>query len=92
MAENTKSTFLVTDENPDGWKIEEILTTIQNDILRRTQKLVGDQRPEARTVINNNIEILGLLSNCIERATDSTQVLHRAFGPSVEGKPRIGVL
>lgn len=92
MSESTKTTFLVTEENPDGWKIEDILTAIQNDILRRTQKLIGDHRSEARAVVNNNIEILGLLSSCIERAGESTHLLQRAFGPSVDGKPRIGVL
>ncbi len=86
-----KTTFLVTEENPEGWKIEEILTVIQNDMFRRTQKIVGDNRPEARAVLNNNIEILGLLSKCIDRATESTQILDRSFGPHTEGQPRIGV-
>lgn len=91
MSDNQKTTFLVTEENPDGWKIEDILLTIQNDIFRRTQKIVGDTRTEARVVINNNIEILGLLSRCIEKATESTQILDRSFGPHKDGKPRIGV-
>jgi phosphoglycerate-specific signal transduction histidine kinase len=87
----SKSTFLVTDDNPTGWKIEDILTEIQNDIVRRSQKIVDDARPEARTVLNNNFEILGLLSQCIEKATDSTRLLNRAFGPHKDGEPRIGV-
>lgn len=91
MNGSEKTTFLVTEENPEGWKIEEILMVIQNDMFRRTQKIVGDNRPEARTVLNNNIEILGLLSKCIDRATESTQVLDKAFGPHKEGQPRIGV-
>lgn len=91
MSDSKKTTFLVTDENPDGWKIEDILMTIQTDIFRRTQKIVGDSREEARAVMNNNIEILGMLSRCIEKATESTQILDRSFGPHKEGKPRIGV-
>ena len=91
MSDSEKTTFLVTDENPDGWRIEDILSVIQNDILRRTQKICGDPREEARAVLNNNIEILGLLSQCIERAKDSTKILDRAFGPHKEGTPRIGV-
>ena len=87
----SKSTLLVTEENPQGWKIEDILTEIQNDIVRRSQNIVDDARPEARAVLNNNIEILGLLSRCIERATESTRLLNRAFGPHKEGEPRIGV-
>ena len=87
----SKTTLLVTEENPQGWKIEDILTEIQNDIVRRSQNIVDDARPEARAVLNNNIEILGLLSRCIERATESTRLLNRAFGPHKEGEPRIGV-
>jgi hypothetical protein len=91
MSDNPKTTFLVTDENPDGWKIEDILTVIQNDMFRRTQKIVGDTRDEARAVLNNNIEILGLLSQCIDKAQESTQILDRSFGPHQDGQPRIGV-
>ncbi len=86
-----KTTFLVSDENPDGWNLEDILAEIQNDMIRRTQKIVGDGRTEARAVLNNNIEILGMLSQCIDRATDSTRILDKAFGPHREGEPRIGV-
>lgn len=91
--ENAKSTtFLVTDENPDGWRLEDILTVIQTDIMRRTQKITGDNRPEARAVLKNNIEILRCLSQSIEFAEDSTRILNKSFGPHVEGQPRIGVL
>lgn len=87
----SKTTFLVTDDNPQGWTLEDILLEIQNDIVRRSQKIVDDARPEARIVFNNNVQILGLLSQCIERATDSTKLLNRAFGPHKDGAPRIGV-
>ncbi len=87
----TNTTFLVTDENPEGWKLEDILTEIQNDIVRRSQKIVDDPRPEARIVLSNNVEIMGYLAKCIERAQDSTKLLNRAFGPHKDGKPRIGV-
>jgi len=86
------TTFLVTDENPDGWRLEDILMVIQNDILRRTQKITDDNRPEARAVLNNNIEIMRCLSQSIEHAEDSTRILNKAFGPHVAGQPRIGVL
>ena len=87
----SKTTFLVTEANPKGWTLEDILTEIQNDIVRRSQKIVDDTRPEARAVFNNNIEILGYLSQCIEKAQDSTKLLNHAFGPHKQGEPRIGV-
>lgn len=87
----SKTTFLVTPDNPKGWTLEDILTEIQNDIIRRTQNIVDDARPEARAVLSNNVEILGHLAQCIEKAQDSTKLLNRAFGPHKEGVPRIGV-
>ncbi|MFQ5784435.1 MAG: histidine kinase [Alphaproteobacteria bacterium] len=84
--------FLVTPDNPDGWQLEDILTEIQNDIVRRSNKIVGDGRPEARAVLRNNIEILGWLTQCIDKALDSTRVLN-SIGPSRSaegGPPRIG--
>ena len=92
MSESKATTFLASDENTEGWRLEEILRVIQCDIIRRMQKITGDPRPEARAVLNNNIAILGDLSDCIARAEDSTQILDRAFGPHKEGEPRIGVL
>ncbi len=92
MSDPKPTTFLVTEENPDGWKLEEILRIVQKDVIRRMQKITGDNRPEARAVLNNNIAILGNLSDCIARAEDSTQLLDRAFGPHKDGEPRIGVL
>jgi hypothetical protein len=85
--------FLSTDENPDGWKLEDILSVIQDDIIGRSNKIVGDNRPEARKVLQNNFEILRLLSDCIAAAEDSTRVL-KSLGRSEAsdgGPPRIGV-
>ena len=65
--------------------------TIQNDMFRRIQKIVGDSWEEARAVLNNNLEILGLLSQCIEEATELTRILNRSFGLHKDGKPSIGV-
>jgi len=82
--------FLTTDDNPDGYKLEDILHLIRADIIHRATKITGDDRSEARHVLNNNIHILGLLSEAIEYAEDSTTVLDKSFGPAKEGEPRIG--
>jgi hypothetical protein len=84
--------LLVSPENPDGWKLEDIIDEIQNDIVLRTARIVHDNRPEARTVLHNNVEIMQLLTACSEKAHDSTRVLN-SLGPSVSangGVPRIG--
>lgn len=86
-----KTRLLHSVETPKGWRIEDLLAEIQNDIVRRTQKIIDDPRPDARAVLNNNIEIMGMLSRCVERAQDSTRILD-SMGPHEEGQPRIGVL
>jgi len=84
------SGFLVTDDNPDGYKLENILTAIRNEIIQRATKIMDDGRPEATTVINNNIKILNHLSESIALAENSTSVLQKAFGDHSSDVPRIG--
>ncbi len=87
-------TYLISKENPDGLKLEEILIAIRRDIIYRCTKIADDTRPEARHVLDNNTRILTLLGEAIGLAEESTSVLDKAFGPSSSsegGKPRIGI-
>ena len=84
------SGFLVTDDNPEGYKLEAILAAIRNEIIQRATKIMDDGRPEATAVINNNIKILNHLSESIALAENSTSVLHKAFGDLASDVPRIG--
>lgn len=81
--------FLSTDENPDGYKLEDILSIVRKDIIDRAGKIAGDKRPEARQVLANNMHILQKLTECIDLAENSTQVLDRSFGQRGDA-PRIG--
>ena len=83
--------FLVTEDNPQGYKLEEILSAIRKDILLRATKILDDDRPEARHVLENNLRILQLLSESINIAEDSSRLLDKSFGPHQHGQPRIGV-
>lgn len=86
--------FLISDENPAGSRLEDILSEIRRDVIVRCGKIVDDKQPEARRVLDNNMRVLGLLSEAIAIAEDSTQVLDTAFGRSRSddgGPPRIGV-
>ncbi|PHZ86229.1 histidine kinase [Paremcibacter congregatus] len=83
--------FLITEDKPDGYRLEDILKIIRKDIFLRTTKIMDDDRAEAQIVMNNNVEILGLLSAAIAKAEESTTILQKSFGPSREGEPRIGV-
>jgi|TARA_R110002072_G_scaffold57696_1_gene148129 hypothetical protein len=87
--------YLVTEENPAGKKLEEVLSMVRKDILERCTLITDDPRPEARSVLANNMRILNLLTDAILLAEDSTSILDKAFGPSQAGKggpPRIGHL
>ncbi len=87
--------FLVSDDNPGGFRLEDILSLIRGDVLTRSVKIDGDERPEALHVMSNNMKILQHLTEAIELAQDSTRVLDRAFGPSRAadgGEPRIGAV
>lgn len=86
--------FLVSEENPSGRKLEEILLELRADVIARASKISGDNRPEALHVMANNMKVLHHLTAAIELAQDSTRLLDRAFGPSEAekgGPPRIGV-
>lgn len=82
--------FLITDDNPEGSKLEDILRRVRADIVRRQVKIIDDPDEVAQKVIRNNIKILDMLSECIDLATDSTRSLEKAFGRS-GSSPRIGV-
>lgn len=87
--------FLVSEENPAGLRLEDILHAIRMDVITRCTKIMSDPKDEARHVLNNNMKILALLSDAITLAEDSTRVLDKAFGPSRSAKggaPRIGTV
>ncbi len=82
--------FLSSDQNQEGHKLEDVLKKVRNDIIYRATKIMDDPKPEAEQVLNNNIEILGLLKESILLAENSTEILNRSFGTSKSGSPRIG--
>lgn len=85
--------YLISESNPKGESLEDMLADIRKDVIIRCTKIVDDVRPEARHVLDNNMKILSLLSEAIILAEESTQSLNKSFGPSTSGeggKPRIG--
>jgi len=83
--------FLVTEQKPDGYRPEDILGLVRKDMLTRALKIADDKQPEAQHVMRKNMKILGLISDAISLAEDSTRVLDKAFGNNAKGgPPRIG--
>ncbi len=75
-----KTQYLVSDSNPDGLRLEDMLRAVRNDILIRCSAIKSDGRTEAEHVMTNNMQILPLLSDAIQLAEDSTDILSRSFG------------
>jgi hypothetical protein len=71
--------FLQSEENPGGFKLEELLMILRADVLKRSAKIANDDRPEALRVMANNMKILLHLTEAAELALDSTRTLEHAF-------------
>jgi len=83
--------FLLSADNPKGWKLEDLLIELQNDIVKRMARISADQRAEARVVFQNNIDIISMISECHKKAVESQKILD-SLGPppGTSGAPRIG--
>ena len=75
-----------------GSKLEEILRVIRGDFLNRCTNISDDNKPEAQQVLNNNVKILELISQCITLAEDSTHILDKAFGAGANSTCHRGFL
>lgn len=83
--------FLVSETNPQGFKLEDILMAIRKEVLERCTKIIDDTGPEAKRVLCNNVKILNLLGDASGMAEDSTVTLDKSFGRPHRGDPpRIG--
>ncbi|MDZ4762553.1 MAG: histidine kinase [Alphaproteobacteria bacterium] len=85
--------FLCSEKHPEGSKLEDLLMHLRAELIQRCEAIATDHRPEALSVMNNNLKILAHMSELISLALDSTRILDRAFGPSQSahgGPPRIG--
>ncbi|HBM88079.1 MAG TPA: histidine kinase, partial [Rhodobiaceae bacterium] len=49
--------FLVSDDNENGYRLEDILTAVRADVVKRCGKIVDDHREEAHHVLENNIRV-----------------------------------
>ena len=69
------SKHLVSADNPDGQRSEDLLAEIRAEVLVRMASYGEDPRPEAKTVLENNLEIAQLLTDAIHLAETNTKTL-----------------
>ncbi|MDF4891579.1 hypothetical protein P3566_22070 [Vibrio parahaemolyticus] len=87
----SKSPVLMSRDNPEGWKLEDLMEQVRSEIMSKSLNIAEDMSFEAQTVKNNNFLILGLLMQVEAIQRQSFVVMSRLGedqGPN--GKPRIG--
>lgn len=82
---------LMSPTNPEGWKLEELLEHLQGEVRRKSDKIAHDTRLIAKTVLNNNAQIIALLAQAEAIQRQSYALLDdMAPNEGPLGKPRIG--
>jgi len=82
---------LMSPQNPDGWELEKLLVKLQDEVRVKCLKIREDPRLIAKTVLNNNIQILGLLQQAQGIQQQSYALLDdMAPNEGPLGVPRIG--
>jgi len=82
---------LMSKDNPSGWKLEELLPQLRQEIADKNARIAGDQSATAILVRANNYRVLDhlLAAEDLQRNTlDRLDALRPDPGPS--GQPRIG--
>ena len=91
VEKRAKDHVLMGTENPDGWKLEELLVKLQFEVGNKSAKIEKDTRLEAKTVLHHNMQIIGLLQQAEALQRQSYAILD-AMAPNEGplGTPRIG--
>lgn len=83
--------ILMSKENPDGWKLEDLLTRLREELDRKNDRLSGDTHPIARGVLQSNRRIIALLNQAEQLQREALRYLD-TLGPDQgpRGTPRVG--
>lgn len=78
-------------DNPDGWKLEELLNQIRFELSEKNKLIQDDGCQVSKIVRANNIDIIELLFDCVtmqKESMDALDTLGEKQGAT--DKPRIG--
>lgn len=82
---------LMSAENPNGWKLEDLLRQLYRELEAKTAKVMHDQSLRASVVRQNNYSILTYLRHAEICQLDTIRELAEiAPDPGPNGQPRIG--
>lgn len=86
-----KTVVLMSADHPEGWKLEELLAQIAQDLRVKNDHLEGDSKPTSRAVVLNNLGIIDCLALAEVRQRDTLRRLNvLGADPGPTGTPRIG--
>lgn len=84
---------LMGSENHNGWKLEDLLSQVKQEVSEKINKIIEDESPQSQLVVRNNLAIIEHLG-AAEALQRSSYIVLDAMreneGPG--GKPRIGKL
>lgn len=83
--------ILMSKDNPNGYKLEDLLRQLRDELEQKTNRIANDPSPEAERVRRNNGKISLLLREAEHTQRESMGTLDAIGidqGPT--GKPRIG--
>ena len=83
---------LMSADNPGGWKLEELLAQIVQDLRVKNDRLEGDTSPTSQAIVRNNIGVIDCLALAEVRQRDTLRRLD-SLGPDPgpTGTPRVGI-
>lgn len=83
--------ILIGSDNHNGWKLEDLLDQVRQEVSQKINKIINDPSPQAQLVVRNNLEIIGHLG-AAEALQRSSYIVLDAMKPNEgpSGKPRIG--
>lgn len=92
MSDSKKTPILMSAENPEGWKLEDILAQLRHEVEQKTLKIMGDKSEAAAEVVTMNHRIMSCLSEAALCQNYNYRMLAAKVGPNEGplGKPRIG--
>jgi hypothetical protein len=82
---------LMSNENHNGLKLEDLLAQVKLDVSQKINKIINDTSPQAQLVVRNNLAIIEHLG-AAEALQRTSYVVLDAMKPNEgpSGKPRIG--
>lgn len=83
--------LLMSKENPNGWKLEELLGKIRRELIEKNKLIQDDECQVSKIIQSNNKEIINSLADCIimqNHSMEALDTLGENKGPL--GEPRVG--